>query len=114
VGQTDPKDDEIVREVERILDQLVTVALRAAGGPALDDVERWWRSQYKAKFYYAIRMKKKVYDSDEAALVAKAEELGRVARALAGPIAPISSLHAAIASYQVDCPPIGSLEDWCN
>ena len=59
-------------------------------------------------------LKKKVFDKDEAAPVGKAQELGRAARALAGPFAPISTLHAAVASYQVDCPPIGDLEDWCN
>ena len=112
--QTDPKDDEIVREVEAILDELVSVALAAAGGTVLKDVERWWRGQYRAKFFYAIRMKKKSYGSDKSKLRAKAEELGRAARALAGADAAISPLHAAVASFQVDCPPTGILEDWCN
>ena len=46
-------------------------------------------------------------------LLKKAEELGKVARDLAG-VGSVTTLHAAIASHQVDCPPIGHLEDWCN
>ena len=114
MGQTDPTDDQIVRDVELILDELVGVALGAAGGTVLKDVEAWWRGQYRAKFFYAIRMKKRTYASDKDKLRLKAEELGRVARALAGADGAISPLHAAIASFQVDCPPTGILEDWCN
>jgi hypothetical protein len=115
--QRNANDDAIVEQVERILDELIEqVALRvaAAGGGAVDGgVHAWWRGQYKAKFFYAIRVKGRVFDNDRPVLLKKAEELGKVARDLAG-VGSVTTLHAAMASHQVDCPPIGGLEDWCN
>jgi hypothetical protein len=112
--QRDVNDDGIVEQVNQILDELIEgVALRAAGEPVDGEVVAWWRNQYKAKFFYAIRMKNRVYAQDRTVLLAKAEELGKAARALAGPES-ITTRHAALASHQVDCPPIGLLEDWCN
>lgn len=112
--QPDVNDDAIVEQVNQILDELIEgVALRTAGEPVNGDVVAWWRNQYKAKFYYAIRVKGCKYAQDRSKLLAKAEELGRVAREMAGADS-ITTRHAAMASLQVDCPPIGILEDWCN
>jgi hypothetical protein len=111
--QPDVNDDAIVEQVNRMLDEVIDKALQTAGGAVDGNVVAWWRSQYKAKFFYAIRMKHRVYAQDRSVLLKKAEELGKVARDLAG-VGSITTLHAAMASHQVDCPPIGLLEDWCN
>jgi hypothetical protein len=113
----DMNDDAIEDQVNQILDELINdVALSAAaahGGAVDGNVQAWWRSQYKAKFFYAIRVKGRVYANDRPVLLRKAKELGEAARALAG-VGSITTLHAAIASHQVDCPPISGLEEWCN
>jgi hypothetical protein len=113
MAQTDVNDDVIKNQVNQMLDELIEVALRTAGGTVDGGVVAWWRNQYKAKFFYAIRVKQKTYAADRTTLLKKAEALGNVARSLAG-VGPITTLHAAIASHQVDCPPIDTLEDWCN
>jgi len=112
--QTDVNDDAIVEQVNQMLDELIDEALRTAGGTVDGGVVPWWRNQYKAKFFYAIRVKGRKYADDRSKLLKKAEELGKAARDLAG-VGSITTLHAAIASHQVDCPPtLGILEDWCN
>jgi hypothetical protein len=117
MNRTDMNDDAIVDQVERILDELidkVALGAAAAGGGAVDGgVKAWWRQQYKAKFFYAIRVKNRKYVEDQPNLLRKAEELGTCARDLAG-VGSVTTLHAAMASHQVDCPPIGGLEEWCN
>lgn len=114
--QTDVNDDEIQKQVNQMLDELIAVALRAAaaaGGAVDGGVEAWWRNQYKAKFFYAIRVKKKNYAQDRSDLLKRVELLGKTARELAG-VGSVTTLHAAMASHQVDCPPIGPMEEWCN
>ncbi len=112
--QTNLNDGAIEDQVNRILDDLMEVALRTAGGTVDGGVVPWWRNQYKAKFFYAIRVKNRKYAEDRSTLLKKAQELGKVARDLAG-VGSITTLHAVIASHQVDCPPtLGILEDWCN
>lgn len=111
--QTDLNDGAIVDQVNQMLDELIDEALRTAGGAVDGDVVAWWRNQYKAKFFYAIRMKNKTYAAERSALLKKAEALGKAARDLAG-VESITTLHAAMASHQVDCPPFGIMEDWCN
>lgn len=106
-------DVAIDETVDQMLDELMQEAERAADVPLSGDVKLWWTSHYRAKFYYALRRKGKNYSADKAELSAKARELGLAARKLAV-IEPISTFHAAIASYQVDCKPISVLEGYCN
>lgn len=110
----------IARQVEQILDELVRDATAAAGGGAIDaDVAKFWQVQYRAKFFYAILMRDKNYDDDRDNLKPRFAQLGEVARTLAGNDRAITTMHAAMASYAVDCRPVRDDVpqinwEWCN
>jgi hypothetical protein len=113
MGRLDETNDPVVEEASRILEDLLREVVKHArvevGAPVLD----WWRSHYKAKFYYALHVKKRTYAADGDKLMAKAAELGTTVAELAGG-EPITTLHAVMASFKVDCRGANLFENWCN
>jgi hypothetical protein len=101
-------------EVEKILEELFSLAKNACKKPLeKDTVQQWWFAHYRAHFYYAIVHKQKKYKEAKSILQQKATMLGQAAERIAGSGQTVTPLHACLASFEVDCSP-RYREDWCN
>lgn len=105
--------NEVNEQVEKILEELYKKAQAACKEPIEKSVKAHWYRHYRGNFYYAIHYKELKYADAKEELMRKSDDLGKVARRIAGDGNTVTPLHATLASFEVDCP-ADLFEDWCN